>query len=416
MKRGVEKVIIAFLCFVIFTAGFSFSNSFKVKADEVKRGFVLFFKYPHVAVTKKEKIELDFTVVNTGKKEEEVLLSVIPDKKAKDWNVGFETRWDKMQVQSVGLLTEEPDNSVDLKFYAIPPENVKEGEYSFVVKGISKDKEIQRSTSVVIRLVTKKGVKEEVSREVELTSDYPSMENPAGEKFQFAIKVKNNTDKAIVFDLGADFPYGWRAYCTPRWEEEKKISSIKVDSNGTENLLLTLIPPLTAKKGDYPVKFFVKWGEKVASIDLKAIITGTYKLKFRTSTGRFNLDAVAGKKEVVEAYVWNEGSAPIEDVSFFSIDTPKDWKVTFEPDKISSVSPYQEVKKPEKVKISILAPARTIPGDYMFTVKAAGKQDQAQMDLRVTVKRATLWGWVGLGIVVAIILCLVGVFVKLGRR
>ena len=84
--------------------------------------------------------------------------------------------------------------------------------------------------------------------------------------------------------------------------------------------------------------------------------------------------------------------------------------------KVSSVSPYQEVRKPDKVKISILPPPRTIPGDYMFTVRAVGKQDQTDMDLRVTVKRSTVWGWVGIGIVVVIIASLVGIFVKLGRR
>ncbi|MCD6575153.1 hypothetical protein J7K97_05700 [Candidatus Aerophobetes bacterium] len=401
---------------VLLISGFLFSNWQGAKAVQTERGFVLFFKYPSVTVARKEKIDLDFMVINTGKREEEVFLSIIPDKKAKDWNVGFETRWDKMQVHSVGLLTKEPDNSVTLRFYAIPPDNAKEGEYRFVVKGTSLDRKIQRSASLLIHLVQKGGVKEEVSKEIELTSDYPSMENPAGKDFKFAIKVKNNTDKPVVLDIGADFPYGWTAYCSPRWEEEKKISSIKVDEKQTENLLLTLTPPPTVSKGEYPIKFAVRSGEKVVTIDLKAIITGTYKLKMRTETGRLNLDAIAGKKENINVYLWNEGSAPVEDVSFFSLDTPKGWKVSFEPEKVSSVSPYQEVRKPDKVKISILPPPRTIPGDYMFTVRAAGKQDQTDMDLRVTVKRSTVWGWVGIGIVVVIIASLVGIFVKLGRR
>jgi len=415
MKMEGKKLAVSFFLAILLVVSFALICQ-GVGGAQVKRGFLLFFKYPSVTVSFKEKIELDLMVVNTGEKEEQVLLSIIPDKKAKDWDVGIETRWDKMQIHSVGLLTEDPDNSVNLKFYIRPPESAKEGEYSFVVKGVTRDGKLRRSTTLNLHLVRKKVAEEEVSEKIELTTDYPSMENPAGKEFKFAIRVKNNMDEDVVLDLGANYPYGWRAYCSPRWEEDKKISSIKVDANGSENLMLTLVPPIGISKGEYPIKFAVKYGETVNTIDLKAIVTGTYKLKMSTETGRLNLDAVAGEKENLLVYLWNEGSASIEDISFFSVDTPKDWEISFDPEKISSLPPYQEVKKPEKVKLTITSPPRTIPGDYMFTVKAVGKQDQNEMNLRVTVKRSTLWGWVGIGIVLVIIASLVGIFVKLGRR
>jgi len=413
--KGKEKLLLFFSlglisCIVFVTVSHS------VLAKE-KRGFLLFFKYPNVTVSaEKGKIELDFTVVNTGERAEQVLLSIIPGKKAGDWDVGLETRWDKMQVHSVSLLPKEPDDSVELKFYAAPPEGAGEGKYEFVIRGTSIDGKIKCSANLTVNLTRKKATEEEISKKIDLTADYPSIENPAGEKFKFAIKVKNNTDKSIVMDLGADYPFGWRAYITPRWEEEKRISSIKVDANSSENLLFTLTPPPNVSKGEYPVKFAVKHEDTVETIDLKAVVTGTYELKMSTKTGRLSLDAIAGKEKILEVYLWNEGSAPIEDVSFFATDTPKDWKISFNPEKISSVSPYQEVRKPEKIKLSITTPPRTLPGDYMFSMKALGKQDQNSMDLRVTVKRSTMWGWVGIGIVGVIIAGLVGTFIKLGRR
>lgn len=407
-----------FFIISVLTIYLAFTGGSQVaRAAYRERGFLLFFKYPSITVSTQEKIKLDLMVINTGEKEEQILLSVVPEKKAQDWDTGLEVRYPTMEVHSVGLLTKEPNDSMSLKFRAIPPENVKEGKYEFVVKGATADGKITHSANLTINLKKRKAPKKEkVSKKVKLTADYPSIENPAGEKFKFTIKAKNSTDKPVAVDLGADYPRGWRAYVSPKWEEDKRISSIKIDANGSQNLVFTLTPPGDVSKGNYPVKFAAKYQDTVESIDLKATVTGTYKLKMRTKTGRLNLDAIAGEQESINLYLWNEGSASIEDVSFLATDTPKDWKVSFDPEKISSISPYQEVEKPDKVKLSITPPPRTLPGDYMFTLKAAGRQDQNQANLRVTVKRSTMWGWAGIGIVVVIIASLVGIFMKLGRR
>lgn len=413
-KKLLSPLFLATLALLVFV-GFAASPQ-AVEGAGAERGFLLFFKYPSVTTSVKEKIDLDLMIINTGQKKEEILLSVIPDEKAKGWDVGLETKWPKMQIHSVSLLTKDPDDSVTLGFYLMPPEDIEEGKYSFIVKGISRDKKIQRSATLTISLEEKEAVTEEISQNIELVADYPSIENPAGKPFKFQVTVKNNTDKSMIVDLGADVPYGWRAHASPRWEEDKRISSLKTDAKGSENLLLTLVPPPNVSKGDYLIKFAVKSEDKVETIDLKAIVTGTYSLKMRTETGRLNLEAIAGEEKNLSMYLWNEGSAPVEDVSFFSIDSPKDWEISFDPEKISSIPPYQEVEKPEKVKVSIVSPPRALPGDYMVTVRSIGKQDQTNMDLRVTVKRSTLWGWLGIGIVLVIIASLVGVFIKLGRR
>ena len=36
--------------------------------------------------------------------------------------------------------------------------------------------------------------------------------------------------------------------------------------------------------------------------------------------------------------------------------------------------------------------------------------------MRITVEKSTIWQWVGIGILVAVIAALVGMFVRLGRR
>jgi len=96
------------------------------------KDFSIFPKYTNIVIEKDKEIEIDVKVINTGEEEEEVVLSIIPGKKAKNWNARLETQWDRMKIRSLYLLPEEPDNAVNIKFRADPPESAKEGDYSFI--------------------------------------------------------------------------------------------------------------------------------------------------------------------------------------------------------------------------------------------------------------------------------------------
>jgi len=385
---------------------------------QVDRGFSLFTQFTKAVVQRETEVKLDVKVINTGERTEDIYLSVIPSKNAKNWKAGLKALYGAIDVQAIRLSPQEPDNSATLSFRTTPPREAPAGNYTFTIEAMTKDKRIRRSLPITLVLTGEAWKPLETpkptSKDIKLIVDYPQKKMPAGRNFEFEIEIKNDTVEDLVFDLIPIAPAGWGGYCTPRWREEQ-ILAIKVKKRSSEFIKLTLIPPFNVSEGEYPVTFKVRSGKIMQSIDLKAIVTGTYELKMTTKTGRLNLNAIAGRKQPLTIYLWNEGSAPIDDISFFSSE-PKDWKVSFSPDKLPSLPPVKEVGKPEKVEITIEPKAKAIPGDYMVTLNAAGKQDRTKMDLRVTVGVPTTWGWVGVAIVVAIIAILIGIFVRLKRR
>jgi uncharacterized membrane protein len=86
--------------------------------------------------------------------------------------------------------------------------------------------------------------------------------------------------------------------------------------------------------------------------------------------------------------------------------------VAFTPDKIDALGPG-EVRQ---IKMEILAPERTIAGDYMMTLTSNSPEANKSVDFRVTVSTPTVWGWIGFGIVGLVVLGLAVVFFRLGRR
>jgi uncharacterized membrane protein len=190
---------------------------------------------------------------------------------------------------------------------------------------------------------------------------------------------------------------------------------MKLEGSSTERLAVTVTPPKTVEKGSYPVKLVAKTDNYEASIDLSAVVTGTYELKLLPETQRLNFETTAGQETTLTLYVWNDGTAPIDNVEFF-VSKPDGWKVEFEPKKIERLEPYALKGKPDQVKMIVKAPERTIPGDYQVTVTASGSQSDDTLVLRATVKVPTGWGWLGVLVIVVVLALLFGTFWKLKRR
>lgn len=413
MNNKIKNIFLfGFIIFILAISG----NIIWAQDSKSDRDFILYSEYTDIVLEKKEELNLDVKIINTGNEMEEIFLSVIPDEQATNWVALFKnSTWKGFEVRKVKLLAEEPDNSKTLKFNIKVPEEAVSGNYKFTLQGITKDQQIKKTLDIIIGITEKKEETEEKEPgNIEMTTKYPTIENPAGKEFKFSIEVKNKTEDTLMCDLGIQLPRGWVAYCTPQWKDER-ISSIKINKDSTENLSLTVVPPIFVEKGEYPITFIVESGENRASIDLKAIVTGTYKLNLRTETGLLNIDTIAGEEKTFTVYLWNEGSAAIDSISFFSA-KPEDWEVTFKPEKISSLPPIAETQKPEKVEVIVKTPQRTLPGDYMISLTTAGTQDQKRVEIRTTVKTSTKWGWIGIGIIVIILAILIGIFIKLKRR
>jgi uncharacterized membrane protein len=128
--------------------------------------------------------------------------------------------------------------------------------------------------------------------------------------------------------------------------------------------------------------------------------------------GTLNASVTAGKKAPVDFVVGNAGTAAIRSLSFISKKPSDKWTVEFKPDKIDALNPG-EVRE---IKMEILAPDRTIAGDYLLSVTANSPETNKSVEFRVTVSTPTIWGWIGFAIVGAVVLGLAVVFFRLGRR
>ena len=339
-------------------------------------------------------------VFNNTPKQERIKLSVVTA--PKDWAPVFQDRG--YDVTEVDLLPGK-DNTVT--FQVTPPTGAAAGAQRISLQGVTDDGQ-NAKLDLGVTLSGSAG-----GGNLKLTTDYPTLKGASGGKFEFKATIANNTGKDNTFGLSATSPGAdWQVFFQPSFDQ-KQISSTPVKSGATADVNVEVQSPSTAKPGDVPitVKISDDAGD-TASVDLKVTIIGNYKVDLTTPTQQLNTSATAGQAKKLQVIVVNTGSAPIQNLSLSATGLPSGWTMTFAPDKLDSIDPGTN----RQVEATLTPGAKAIAGDYSISLSASSTQASVNKDFRVTVETPTIWGWVGIGIVVVVVGGLVWMFASYSRR
>jgi len=370
---------------------------------EPGHSFNLILPFTDVTVGQGQEVTMDTEVVNRTKNPVQVDLSI--ESVPQGWESSFHSRYPSYPVRSVMVQGEK---STTIEFKTKVPEKTKPGDYEMRVSA-KDDRGKSSFTEKITFRVTSKKVE---TGGLKLTSQYPVLTTPAGQTLKFTVDIKNETNKPLTASLVAQAPEAWVVRFKPQFGDTV-ISSIALKENATETLSVEIDSPGRAEAGEFPVTVRARAGAFEASASLKVTLRGTPDLRIGTRAETLNTSLTAGKRTPVDILVGNAGTAAVRNLTFVASKKPEKWTVEFKPDKIDVINP-QEVRE---IKIEILAPARTIAGDYLLSFTPNSPDAAAKpVEFRVTVSTPTLWGWLGVGIIAIVVLGLGVVFVRLGRR
>ena len=376
-------------------------------ASQSKESFNFILPFKDLTVGQGQEVTMDAEVVNRRRDPVEVSLSIegVPQ----GWDVNFNSRYPSYPIRSVMVQggDQSTNKSTTVEFKAKVPENTRAGNYQVKVTAKDTAGTTQYVTAINFRVTSKKvetgGLK--------LTSQYPVLSTASGQTLKFTVDLKNETPKPLTVSLVAQPPPGWTVRFKPQFGDQQ-ISSIQLKENASETLSVEMDTPAKAEAKEQPVRIQARAGAFEASTTLKVSLKGTQDLKMGSSSGTLNTSLTAGKKTPIDFLVGNAGTAPIRNLSFITKKPNDKWTVEFKPDKIDALNPG-EVRE---IKMELLAPDRTIAGDYLLNLTANSPEVNKSVEFRVTVSTPTVWGWIGFGIVALVVIGLGIVFFRLGRR
>ena len=253
-------------------------------------------------------------------------------------------------------------------------------------------------------------VTEEGGSTAGLTTDFPILSGPSGAEFTFRVELNNNTAQQQMFGLSAQAPEGWSVTFKPSYDNQQ-IASISLDANASRNLDVTVVPPKDTKAGKYNIPITAQSPQATAKTELQVEITGSYEIELGTADGPLNARAVAGQTSPLRILVKNNGSTDLQNVQL-NASAPAEWNVEFEPKMIENLPAGESAE----VTARITPNSQAISGDYALTIRASNEAVSDSMDIRVSVRTSTLWGLVGLAIVLIVAGGVVYLFRNYGRR
>jgi uncharacterized membrane protein len=257
--------------------------------------------------------------------------------------------------------------------------------------------------------------------QVKMSSQYPVLSGVATTTFSYEINIEyTGTTEKKVFNLALKGPGDYTYAIQRSYGGDTNIGAIELDPTKgfADTIKVTATPKLRGgpKPGEYPMTLELTSGSLKYTFDMKAVVTERYSLSVTTPEGLLNTNVEAGKDNFSTFTVKNTGDSPLEKIKFrYNIrGMPSGWRVTFKPEDQATLAPNGE----QVVEMNIKPSEKTIAGDYEINLSVETESLNASdsISLRVTVLTPTIWGWLGVIIVVLVVVALMVIFVKFGRR
>jgi len=356
-------------------------------------GLLLATDFPGIEVQPGTSVTFPLTLTNSGNPQK-VDLKVVSVPKG--WSTVFKGSGMVVTQAFAGSQPAKIDFQVEV------PGDAQPGSYNIVVQASG----VGASSELTLQAV----IKEAVAGGDKMTTDYPVLSGTSSTNYQFRVTLANNGAQERSYSLAAQVPPGWQVTFSPAYES-KQIASLSVKPGQNQGLDVNVKPPQDVKAGTYNIPIQATSGNSKAETTLKVNITGTYSLELTTPDGRLNADALAGRESPVTLVVKNSGSADLTGITM-AANAASGWAVTFKPDKIDLLPAGGS----QQVTAFIKPSNEAIAGDYVVRLTASAQEAGGNADFRVSVRTSTLWGVVGVLLVLAVIGGVAWIFRKYGRR
>jgi uncharacterized membrane protein len=359
------------------------------------KGLWLTADYPAVTVRAGDEARFNLSLINYRLAPQRADLTL--DSPPKGWEV--ELRGGGRPV-AAAFVDSNAKSNLELKIKV--PSDAKPGRYSLLVKATAADGVRELPLALTV----------EERPEATLTAEpkLPTLRGTPRSTFDFRITIKNDSADAMLVNLSAQAPRGFQVTFKEGYGTQE-LTSLPVKAGESKDLAVDVKPPQSMPAGQYPVT--VSLASESAKVETKLVldITGQPAVSVTGENDRLSGEASAGTDKTFPFVVRNTGSAEARNLTF-SASPPIGWKVTFEPKELAVLAPNGE----QKVAAIVTPSEKAIAGDYMMTVRANGDGISESVNYRVTVVTSTMWGIVGLGVIAASLLVLLGAVGRFGRR
>ena len=370
---------------------------------EAEAGKVTFSTdYPGVTIKPGGTSTFTLYITNTGSEETTVELSAedLPE----GWEGSFQGSSNEVSMVHVGAYQKKED-SPSLSYSLTVPEDTKEDIYTISLN--AKGGDVDESLALTVKV----DAEEKKIGAGEFSTDYAQQEGDSGTKFSYTTTLTNNSGENMTYSLSAEgAPEGWTVTFTPS-DTTTATSSVPVDAGASSTIKAAIVPAQNVTAGEYPITLVAACAGETLELPVTVKITGTYSLTATTPTGKLSTSAYAGETKDVALSIQNTGNIDLTAVSL-KAQASTDWEITFDQDTINEIPAGGSAE----VTAHITPAKDAILGDYLTIITASNDAVSSDCALRISVQNHTSWGIAAVAVIAVLVLGLVLIIRRFGRR
>ena len=370
---------------------------------EAEAGKVTFSTdYPGVTIKPGGTSTFTLYITNTGSEETTVELSAedLPE----GWEGSFKGSSNEVSMVHVGACQKKED-SPSLSYSLTVPEDTKEDIYTISLN--AKGGDVDESLALTVKV----DAEEKKIGAGEFSTDYAQQEGDSGTQFSYTTTLTNNSGENMTYSLSAEgAPEGWTVTFTPS-DTTTATSSVPVDAGASSTIKAAIVPAQNVTAGEYPITLVAACAGETLKLPVTVKITGTYSLTATTPTGNLSTSAYAGETKDVALSIQNTGNIDLTAVSL-KAQASTDWEITFDQDTINEIPAGGSAE----VTAHITPAKDAILGDYVTIITASNDAVSSDCALRISVQNHTSWGIAAVAVIAVLVLGLVLIIRRFGRR
>jgi len=359
------------------------------------KGLYLMTDYPAVTVRPGTTSNIPLRLQNYGLQPQRYQLSV----------EGVPSGWTATLLgggQPVAAAMPAPDANVSLQLRLEVPANADLNAQTLTVKAEGQGSQAALPLAVALA--------RELPAKLTVTSKLPALRGSPKSNFEYTLNIKNDSGRNLVASFAAEAPSNFETSFTEAYGSQE-LSSIPIEAGQSKDIKLKVRPPGAVDAGHFPVKVTVNAEDASANVDLALDVVGQPQLQVSGRDGLLSARAVAAQQSSIPIVVTNAGTAPADNIKL-AASAPSGWKVTFEPATIDRLVPGKDAE----VQALVTPSDKSLAGDYMTSVSAASRGENASSQFRITVSTSTVWGMAGAGVIGIALLLMLGAVARFGRR
>ncbi len=387
------RAVLFALCSLALVAA---SSATAEDAPKDIKGLFLLSDYPAVSVRPGTTSNVSLRLHNYDMPPERMALSV--EGKPEGWTATI-----LGGGQPVAAAMPATNSNVSLELRVEVPRNAKT-DTTQTLTVLAKGPNTQLSLPIEVTLA------KELPAKLTVTPQLPQLRGSPRTSFDFQITVKNDSGKRLVVSLAAQAPENFQTSFTENYGSQE-LTAVPIEAGQSKDVKLKVQPPNSVAPGKYKVTMRATAEDVTVPTELTLEVVGQPKLELSGRNGMLNAEATAGKEGTIPVVISNTGTAPAENIEL-SGSGPQGWTVTFDPKTVDRIAPDEK----KEVTAHVTPPAQAIAGDYIVTLRASSRGESASANFRTTLSTSTVWGIVGVGVIGAALLLMVGAVARFGRR